>query len=69
MLEEGPGSDFARPNIDRRDLVRVGTAEEVVVSAGLMGLWGSEAAASKAEDARACSTFRTPSRISSAEAP
>lgn len=69
MLEEGPGSVFARPNIDKRDLVRVGTAGEVVVSAGLMGLCGSEAEAPKAEDARACSTFRTPSRISSAEAP
>lgn len=80
MFDEGPGSTLERPKIDIRDFVRVGTPDWRTFSEGrafscfgsgvlAWGVWGSEAAASNASEARACSTFLTPARISAVDAP
>lgn len=65
------GSVLARPNIDKRDFDRVGTAAGRVLCGVLcwFSLSTSVGPADSTGAARASSTFRTPSRISSDVAP
>lgn len=58
-----------RPNIERRDFDRVGTGPGRTFSTSPVPLCGDETAVTSTGSARAASTFLTPSRISSDDAP